>query len=190
MPVRLPIASQASSLCICAALACASSSAREPSTLWYQTVEPVDDAVAMQMTAVCGAWARARPAWRDIFHVHSSRGSVGDGKPKHMFGQVTLALREYEPQVGHFRTVDRADEALVVYADARWALLQLEAWSRLYGITWDVEFDGIAGRVHPVGIDSAAARILAGMRKRAASPPEGRVEMLRAAIDQKYADRR
>jgi hypothetical protein len=188
--VELQAALKASSLWMWAALACASSSAREPSTLFYRTVEPVDDAVAMQMTAVCGAWARARPPWREAFHAHASRGSVGDGKPKQMFGRVTLTLGEYEPQVGQFRTVDPGDEALVAYADARWAVSQLEAWARLYRVTWDVEFDGVRGRVRPAGLDSAAARVLAGMYERAGRPAEGRVEILRAAIDRKYSDRR
>lgn len=52
-------------------------------------------------------------------------------------------------------------------------------------MTWDVELDGVRGRVRPAGLDSAAGRMLAAMYERAGRLAEARVELLRAAIARK-----
>jgi hypothetical protein len=156
----------------------------------YRTVDPVDDALAMQMTDLCAAWAKARPPWKDGFRVHSRRGSLGDGKPKHLFGRMTVALQEYEPAIGRFREIDSTEQALIAYADTRWAMEQLLTWSRLYGVTWEVDFGELKGRVGPSGPNPGAARIIWYLRSAAGHPSESQVEAMRAALDHKYADRR
>jgi hypothetical protein len=174
------------------ALACASPPAFEGEqwTLVYRSREPIEDALAMQISALCAAWARVRRPWKEGFRFHASMGAPGDGKPKYLSGSVKLALTEYEPEVGRFRIVDASENAVVAYADARWALGQLEAWARLYGMAWEVEFGRVRGRVGPGGLDAGAARILASLYDRAGKPDQRRVEILRAAVDRKYSDRR
>jgi hypothetical protein len=169
--------------CVC------STGATPPSMLAYTARAPVDDVVARQMVALSTAWSRIRTPWKDHLDLHAMRGVVGDGRPKVLFGRLVLAVGEYEPEVGRFRVVADSEEALAVYAEARWALLQLEHWARLYGINWDVQFGGTRGRVTASGLDAGASRILAMLCARAGEPADGRVEVLRAALNRKYGDR-
>jgi hypothetical protein len=171
-------------------LACArSTGATPPYMLAYTARAPVDDVVARQMVELSTAWSRIRPPWKDHLELHAMQGVVGDGRPKVLFGRLVLAVREYEPEVGRFRVVADSEERLAVYAEARWTLLQLEQWARLYGTGWDVQFGGTRGRVTASGLDAGASRILAMLCARAGNPADGRVEVLRAGLDRKYGDR-
>jgi len=186
--MALPVASFGlATLCMVACVR--SPAATRPYMLAFTSRAPVDDVVARQMAALSTAWSRIRPPWKERLDLHAMRGVVGDGSPKVLFGRLVLAVGEYEPEVGRFRAVADDDEALAVYAEARWALLQLEEWARLYGTEWDVQFGGIRGRVTASGLEAGASRILAMLCARAGDPADGRVEVLRAALDRKYGDR-
>lgn len=141
------------------------------------------------MARLSTAWAQLRPPWKEGLELHVARGVIGDGQPKVVFGRMAFRLREYEPEVGRFRAIGAADEALAAYADVRWALLQLQHWSRLYGVEWNVALGNLHGQVTPSGFDAGAARILDALCARAGRPDERRVEVLRAHLDRKYGDR-
>ncbi len=174
---------------ICGA-ACARSPSNDPSgSLSYAARAPVDDAVARQMAALSAAWAQIRPPWKERLHLHATHGVIGDGRPKVVFGRMAFRLGEYEPEVGRFREVSAPDEALAAYADVRWALLELQQWSWLYGIDWDIELGTLRGEVTPRGFDAGASRMLKLLCAGARDPADTEVEVLRAKLDQKYGDR-
>jgi hypothetical protein len=174
---------------VCMAACARSTGSAPPNVLAYTARAPVDDVIAVQMAAFSTALSRIRPPWKESIDLHSTRGIVGDGNPKVLFGELVLAVGEYEPEVGRFRSVADDDEALAVYAEARWALLQMEQWARLYALDFDVQLGSERGRVTARGLDAGASAILATLRARAGDPVESRVEVLRAALDRKYGDR-
>jgi hypothetical protein len=174
---------------ICAA-ACARSPSNSPSSsLSYIARAPVDDAVARQMAALSAAWVHIRPPWKEPLALHATRGVIGDGRPKVLFGRMTFRLREYEPDVGRFREVASDDEALAAYADVRWAVLELQQWSRLYGVDWEIDLGALRGEVTPRGLDPGASQMLKLLCAGAEDPDDAQVEVLRARLDHKYGDR-
>jgi hypothetical protein len=68
-------------------------------------------------------------------------------------------------------------------------LLQLQQWSLLYGIDWDIQFGTLRGEVTPRGLDAGASRILKLLCAGAGNPADTQVEVLRARLDHKYGDR-
>jgi hypothetical protein len=67
--------------------------------------------------------------------------------------------------------------------------MQLQQWSRLYGIDWDIHLGTLRGEVTPRGFDSNASRILKLLCAKAGDPADTQVEVLRARLDHKYGDR-
>lgn len=163
---------------------------RDPQALAYRSRAKVKDSEAKLIAAEAVGIARRLPAWNEPLHVHAADGPLGDGKPKYLFGEERLYLVEYETEPGHFREVLPADDALMAYADAQFAVQQLARWAKQHGVAWDVQLGTQRGRVGEDGPDANAQEILAGLSRRAGSPAAATLEAGRARLDAKYRDRR
>jgi hypothetical protein len=162
---------------------------RDPQALAYRSHTKVKDSDAKIIAAEAVGAARRRPAWNEPLHVHGSDGPIGDGQPKYLFGEARLFLVEYETEPGRFREVLPAEDALMAYADAQFAMQQLARWAKQHGVAWDVQLGKQRGRVGEDGPDANAQEILAGLSRRA-GPPAATLEAERARLDAKYRDRR
>ena len=159
--------------------------------LSYRTRAPVSDEVAGQIAAQAAREARVRAAWSEPGQLHCADGAPGDGKAKFLFGEARLYLGEYEPSPGKFREVDRKDDALMAYAEARRVIDELAAWAKAHGVSWDVAVGSSRGRVDGSGPDAAARKLLAALAAQAGGPAGGtKLAAERARIEEKYQDRR
>jgi hypothetical protein len=160
---------------------------RDPQALAYRSRTRVKDSDAKVIAAEAVGVARRRPAWSEPLHVHGSDGPIGDGQPKYLFGEARLFLVEYETEPGQFREVLPADDALMAYADAQFAVQQLARWAKQHGVAWDVQLGNLRGRVGEDGPDANAQEILAGLSRHSNSET---LEAERTRLDAKYRDRR
>lgn len=162
----------------------------DPQALAWRSRGKVPDAAARRIAAEALGDARRRPPWSEPNHVHAADGPIGDGQDKYLFGETRLYVGEYETDPGTFREVDPADDALMAYADALFAVEQLRGWSRQHGLAWDVQLGKARGRVEASGPDAAARKLLSELSRRAGGASVEEAQAQRPRLDAKYRDRR
>jgi hypothetical protein len=160
----------------------------DPQALAYRSREKVADTMAVRIAAEAFGDARRRPAWSEANHIHAADGPFGDGHAKYLYGDKRLHLVEYETDPGKFREVDAHDDAVMAYADALFAVQQLQRWAKEGDIEWDIRIAKAKGIVTADGPDADAKKVLDQLAQKAGSPQN--VEALRADLDAKYRDRR
>lgn len=144
-------------------------------SLSYVTTEPVSPAVRKAIEADAKRLNTERSWWCEniIFYKHPK-------KSKHLTGDTKLfnigldELFEDDDEVPEEDSGDLDDDQFMGFYDARFILFTLAEWSRVHGVSWDVEMAGAAvatihaGKIEPPSLfqaDASAKQLKADDKK-------------------------
>ena len=146
--------------------------------LYYDTIQPVQQAAALQIVAEATALVTKRDWWCEPLMLHVTPSGAISGSTKMILGGYSL-------DDGGFVEVIDNEEWLMVWSDTTFIIATLSEWSEKYHVDWKLNTEGTpVGKIHNGQPDNELEGFINSLRSSSDLPDEQV-----SAVSQKYASR-
>ncbi len=131
--------------------------------LTIKSRDAISDAIARSYTSYADEESRNHAPWGEALHFHPTKGQIGDGEPKELWGDARVFVVAYENEKKAYREIPKAEDALLVFDQLKHTFEWIAARTSQEETVWLVTLGTASGSISHGLLDEGARTMLVSL---------------------------